>query len=230
MCLERGVGFLQQVLLVDDHPVVVHTVFGKVRRSGDVVGLQQALFDQPLRTDQQGIARKRRRAGVGRKTESHGHERQHLPEPLAGLDQKVDKPIGGRSQIADPEGPRQRGRMQQNPAGTRKTVHERSESPGDTKTLTAAPKIRDSTADRREKPVKKKKAATCLHEKGQVADEPPPGLWAVCFGRSVHLQERAHLMRSVCFEADEVYATCQGRRFPPQFMPAGRQLAIDDAG
>ena len=62
---------------------------------------EEALLDQKVETDQQGIAGKRGKTLVRRIAEAGRAERQHLPEPLPGLGEDLDELVRVAAEIAD---------------------------------------------------------------------------------------------------------------------------------
>ncbi len=72
------------------------------------------ILDDPVRTDQQWVAREGRKALIGGVAVAGGPQRQHLPQALAGAVQKVDEAKGCVAQVADAVAAGKRGGMQQN--------------------------------------------------------------------------------------------------------------------
>ncbi len=87
---------------------------------GNALALDPTPVGKELKADERGIARKCRRAGIGRVAIAGWAKRQHLPHMLFGARQKGYKLVRGRAQVADAAIRGQRGYMQQDPGGTLK--------------------------------------------------------------------------------------------------------------
>ena len=120
--LEAVEGPFEQASFVGDDFLEGDDVVREARWVGEVVGVQQACLEQPLRADEHRIAGEGRGAGVGRIAVGHRPDGQHLPDALGGAGQDVGKAVGGRPQVADAVGRGQRRDVKQQAAGTRQ-VH-----------------------------------------------------------------------------------------------------------
>jgi hypothetical protein len=117
VCLESRKSAAQQGVLVADHRTEIDA---RRREIGQIVQIsrrQQPVAHQPVGADQQRIARERRERLVRRVAIPRRPERQHLPQPLPRRAQKPQERPRLVPQFADAVAPRQRGRVQQNPAG-----------------------------------------------------------------------------------------------------------------
>jgi hypothetical protein len=71
------------------------------RQPGDLLRGEPARFHQLFQADQQRIAGKGRKRGVGRIAVAGWVQRKNLPQPLFGRGQKISKGIGSRTKVAD---------------------------------------------------------------------------------------------------------------------------------
>ena len=69
--------------------------------------VQQSVFSQPFRTDQQRVTGECGIRGIRRVAVAGRSQRQHLPETLTGLDEEIDELVSLRSEVADTKTARQ---------------------------------------------------------------------------------------------------------------------------
>src|SRR5262249_5924430 len=116
---EPAESMAEKRLLCLRRRVVIDVVVGQGGIALPIAPREPAVIDEPLGTDQQGVTSVRRIRLVGRIARAHRSEGKHLPPPLAGSGEKLDKRVGLRAQVTDSERTRQRRRMEQDPAGAR---------------------------------------------------------------------------------------------------------------
>ena len=104
-------GFPQDPLLPGDDRCEVDVVGRKDRRALERRFGEEPLTEKQLRRNQEGIPCKRRGGAVGRVPMARRTERQHLPERLPRRRRPVEKEIGLRAEVADPETPGKRRRV-----------------------------------------------------------------------------------------------------------------------
>ena len=110
-------GFLKELFFPGVHLFIAHLFIREGLRDRDLFFRKESFQDQIVRVDQSGIAGKSRTAVVGRISEPRGQNREHLPERLSCVSQKVDKAVRILSEISDPVAGGERGDMQENAAG-----------------------------------------------------------------------------------------------------------------
>src|SRR6516164_2870582 len=81
---------------------------------GDGIPIQPPELDQPLKTNQLRVSRKRRSGRIRRISIGWGIQRQYLPQALFRLGKKVNELVGGGPEIAYAPTRGQGNRMQQN--------------------------------------------------------------------------------------------------------------------
>src|SRR6267154_2402270 len=110
---EVGPGQLEQPMFKCDYGLEINCALGKGTAFLTIASRQQAVFDQKVGADQQGIASEGGQAGVRRVAEAGWPQWQSLPPGLAGLVQPVNPGKGGRAHVADAVRRWQRRYMQQ---------------------------------------------------------------------------------------------------------------------
>ena len=81
----------------------IHGRWRKGAGRNEIAAVEQAFALQRFETDEQLVARKRRKRSIGRIAIARGTERQNLPEPLSRLGQSLDEGAGGASEVPDTE-------------------------------------------------------------------------------------------------------------------------------
>ena len=87
-------GQLQQWLLMGHDRLVIQPAAGRGQPSVDVCPRQVSLAHQGIQVDEQGVAGKGGKTGVGGVPAAGRAERENLPESLPGFVQKIDKTEG----------------------------------------------------------------------------------------------------------------------------------------
>ena len=91
----------------------------------NALGSDPALFDQPFKADQRGVAGKGRECGVRRASVPRWTQRENLPQALLGRHEEVHKAIRRWPKVPNAPVRRQRGDMQQHTGDTFR-VHQNS--------------------------------------------------------------------------------------------------------
>ena len=112
--------FFQQRRLPRNDDTELDVVLGKCRFVSKVRGLQNPLFTQFLEADQEMISRVRRKRLERGVAIACRVQRQHLPQLLTSIPQKINEGECLRSKFPDAMRPRQAGGMKQDSAGARK--------------------------------------------------------------------------------------------------------------
>ena len=116
-CQEPLVRPLEQPPLPDLHRAEIHPAIGKLGMD-EIRIVDPAGIPEKLRTHQEWVAGQRRGALIGRVAVAGRSQGQDLPQPLPRLGEEVHESEGRGSEIPDAMGPGQRGRVQQDAAGT----------------------------------------------------------------------------------------------------------------
>src|SRR5262245_2385940 len=110
--MKIGRYLFNQSQLERDNGVIIDNTFREVATC-HVTRLEQAVFDQSVRTEEQPIARKRRQRLIRGVAIPRGSKRQGLPPRLTRLVETIDPLQRGWPDIADPVVRRQRCDVQQ---------------------------------------------------------------------------------------------------------------------